>query len=126
MDAYDVTVTRDGRWWMIEIPEIDGLTQARRLADVADMARSYIAVDQDVSPSSFRINLVGVQVADVDASASMNEVARLRSEAAIAEERAGEVMRKTAWRLTEEGVSARDIGYILGVSHQRVSQLVNS
>jgi hypothetical protein len=24
---YDIEVYRDGRWWMIRIPELDGLTQ---------------------------------------------------------------------------------------------------
>jgi hypothetical protein len=26
MHTYDVEVYRDGRWWMIRIPELDGLT----------------------------------------------------------------------------------------------------
>ncbi len=48
MNAYDVTVTRDGSWWMVEIPALDGLTQARRLSEVTEMSRSYVAVTLDV------------------------------------------------------------------------------
>lgn len=29
MHTYEVEVNRDGRWYMIHIPELDGLTQAR-------------------------------------------------------------------------------------------------
>jgi hypothetical protein len=29
MPSYDIEVTRDGRWWAIHIPAINGLTQAR-------------------------------------------------------------------------------------------------
>jgi len=33
--AYAVNVTRDGEWWMMAVPAIDGLTQARRLSDAS-------------------------------------------------------------------------------------------
>jgi hypothetical protein len=45
--VYDVEVTREGRWWMIRIPELDGLTQARWPGEIRRMARSYIAVSTD-------------------------------------------------------------------------------
>lgn len=28
MPTYDIEITRDGSWWMIHIPAVDGLTQA--------------------------------------------------------------------------------------------------
>jgi hypothetical protein len=42
--CFDIEVTRDGNWWMIRIPEIAGLTQARRRGEVELMARECIAV----------------------------------------------------------------------------------
>ena len=33
--TYDVVVTREDRWWMIAVPAIDGLTQARRVTETA-------------------------------------------------------------------------------------------
>ena len=27
MQTYEIEIYRDGRWWMIRIPELDGLTQ---------------------------------------------------------------------------------------------------
>ena len=29
VNEYKIEVTRDGRWWMIHIPDVGGLTQAR-------------------------------------------------------------------------------------------------
>ena len=34
MTNYQVDVTRDGKWWMVSIPQLDGLTQARRVGEV--------------------------------------------------------------------------------------------
>lgn len=47
MPTYDIEVTRDGRWWMIRIPALDGLTQAEFPGEIEDMARDYIAVTTD-------------------------------------------------------------------------------
>jgi hypothetical protein len=44
MHTYEIDVYLDGRWWMIRIPEIDELTQARWPGEIDDMARSLIAV----------------------------------------------------------------------------------
>jgi hypothetical protein len=42
--CFDIAITRDGGWWMIHIPEIDGMTRAHRRAEVELMARECIAV----------------------------------------------------------------------------------
>ena len=45
---YDVETYRDGPWWMVRIPALDGLTQARSEDEIALMAREYIAVTTNV------------------------------------------------------------------------------
>ncbi len=55
MRVFDVEVTRDGPWWMIAIPELDGLTQARNRAEVETMAREYISLT--VESGDFDIEL---------------------------------------------------------------------
>jgi hypothetical protein len=47
MPCYDIEVTRDGRWWMINIPALNGLTQARFRGEIESMARDHIAVSTD-------------------------------------------------------------------------------
>jgi hypothetical protein len=44
MSSFDIDVTRDGGWWMVHIPELGGLTQARFPGEVELTAREYIAV----------------------------------------------------------------------------------
>src|ERR1700732_3919750 len=59
MREYDINVTRDGRWWMIAVPEIDGLTQAEDFDEIEVMARSYIAVDTDTPIDEIGVRIVG-------------------------------------------------------------------
>jgi hypothetical protein len=58
MHTYDVEVYRDGRWWMIRIPELDGLTQARWPGEVKSMARSYIAVSTGQPIDNIAVRIV--------------------------------------------------------------------
>ena len=51
MSRFDIHVTRDGGWWMVHIPALDGLTQARFPGEIEDMARDYIAVS-----TTYRLN----------------------------------------------------------------------
>ena len=57
---YDVNVTRDGRWWMIEVPELDLLTQARRVDEITDQAVSLISAWLDVAPSEVEVRIAGL------------------------------------------------------------------
>jgi hypothetical protein len=58
MREYDIEVSRDGRWWMIHIPELDGLTQARHEGEIEEMARDYIAVTTDVPIAEIGVRVV--------------------------------------------------------------------
>lgn len=123
---YDVNVTRDGRWWMVEIPAIDGLTQARRISEVEEMARSLIAIELDIAFSRVELGHISISVPGVgDVSAASAEVSILRSRAAEAETSAAKLTRELASALVKANVPLRDAGSILGVSYQRVGQLVN-
>lgn len=60
MPAFDINITRDGRWWMITVPGLAGralpdgsinlsdTTQARHEAEIDDVARSFIATVLDI------------------------------------------------------------------------------
>lgn len=60
MHTYEIELYRDGRWWMVKIPEIDGLTQARWLGEAESMARSYIAVSTKQPIASVSVRIVKV------------------------------------------------------------------
>jgi predicted RNase H-like HicB family nuclease len=128
MKSYDINVTRDGRWWMVEVPDFDGLTQARRLTEVAEMAREWIALETDVDIAQVEIGVVHVRLrkGDRDLAEVRDQLTRLKQQAEEAEAAVSALMRDTAATLTAAEVPVRDIGEVLGVSHQRVSQLVNN
>jgi hypothetical protein len=126
MKTYDVMVTRDGRWWMIEIAELDGLTQARRLDEVEKMAREYIAVTLDLPMSHVAVSISGIDVDGHDVLESKVLVDELRKRVKEIEEMAAAVTRELATTLTAASVPVRDVGKVLGLSHQRVSQIVRA
>lgn len=39
--TYEVSVTRDGAWWMVAVPALDAVTQARTLGEVDAAAGSW-------------------------------------------------------------------------------------
>lgn len=126
MTTYRVEVTREGKWWMVAIPELDGLTQARRLGETELMAREYIAVTKGVPLDEVAVE-VSLSVGEVtDAGARAAEIRREREQAAELEARALAESKRLAHDLANEQVPVRDIGEILGVTFQRASQLVNS
>lgn len=119
--GYEVRVRRDGRFWLVEIPSLDGMTQARRLDEVDAMAREYIAlVTDDESPVELDVH---VELPD-DVRALVAHVAALREEAERMQRQATAEAVEAAVRLKDDGLTVREVGRALGVSHQRAQQLV--
>jgi hypothetical protein len=54
---YTATVTRDGDWWMINVPAIDGLTQARELDEVTRATRELVAVTLGIPISEAHVEI---------------------------------------------------------------------
>ena len=126
MTNYEAVVTREGRWWMIEIPELDGLTQARRLDEVERAAREYIAVTADVPLSRVAVEISGIQVAGQDLLEAKKLVDDLRRRVKQLDGLVADLTREVASALTDAHIPVRDVSSVLGVSHQRVSQLVQA
>jgi len=132
MTAYSATVSREGKWWMVRVPAIDGLTQARRVSEAALMARELIAVTLDLAPADVEVALtfepigaVGDVGAVGDISAEVSRIAGDRARAAELERRASRDLASLAKTLRAQGIPGRDIGALLGMSHQRAQQLVS-
>lgn len=122
--TYEVHITgREGRWWAVEIPELGGMTQAVRLADVEGEARDYIAVTLDVAPSTVDVRVI---MDDTPHARHVQErsdrIRAARAQVQAIEAETSELVRE----LAKDGVPTRDIATLTGVSFQRVSQLANS
>jgi hypothetical protein len=124
VNTYTAEVTRAGKAWHVLVVEIDRVTQARHVNEIETMARDLISIMEDVPADSFdlevKLSLPGLVQAHLDrADALRKEELRLRAEAA-AESRAA------AKELYDAGIPLRELGSLLGISHQRAQQLVNS
>ena len=129
MYQFKIEVTRDGRWWMVRIPEIDGITQARRLSEVETMAREYIALDRNLPFDEIQIETASVRIEEPafrELLETAREIKSLRAKANELERQASDKAHEYAHWLTTYGVPVRDIAELLDVSPQRVSQLSNS
>jgi predicted RNase H-like HicB family nuclease len=118
--TYIALCQRSGSWWSISVPEIKGLhSQARRLDQVEDMARDAIALMLDVPAESFAVE-VRPELPPVAARAV--EARRAAKDAAQeAEEGTTQAVRE----LLGDGFTVRDIGAMLGLSPQRISQITH-
>jgi predicted RNase H-like HicB family nuclease len=123
--TYQVHVTREGRWWMVHIPELRELTQARRLGEAPRMAQEVIALHTGVAVDEVEVE-VEVQVGDIEAGAIASAARAHRAQAAALERQSVEEARELARALADRDVPVRDIGELLGVSFQRADQLVRS
>ena len=123
--TYAVQVSRDGKWWMIHIPEIDGLTQARRIADVEQAARELVAVTLDVKLSEVAVEIRYQDVAGVPVGDQLNAINEEKAEAARLEEDAAAKTSQLVRALVDQKVPVRDIGAMLGISFQRVHQIAS-
>ena len=126
MKTYRVDVVRDEGWWIMHarIPRTIIYSQAKRVDDVEPMIRDAIAGVLDVDSESFAIELTFVLDSDV-----LDQVARAREvslEAAEVQKRASRESRAAVQALRKEGLTLKEAGYFLGVTPQRVAQLLNS
>ncbi len=84
--TYTVSVTRDGKWWMVAVPELDALTQARRLGDVDTAARELVALETGTALDEVSIDVhVELAAGDGDLTARVADI-RARRDRIEAEE----------------------------------------
>ncbi len=126
MKTYRIDVVRDEGWWIMHarIPRTIIYSQAKRVDDVEPMIRDAIAGVLDVDSESFAIELTFDLDSDV-----LDQVARAREaslEAAEIQERASRESRAAVQALRKEGLTLKEVGFFLGVTPQRVAQLLNS
>jgi len=122
--TYTATAVREGRWWDIQVPEVGGHTQARRLSDIETMARELIAVTLDLPLSAVAVAVTITKVGSVEnVSERAAAIKNARRQAAELEQWQLVQAAKLAHELIDAAVPLRDIGTILDVSFQRVHQL---
>jgi hypothetical protein len=122
-----VKVTREGKWWIGEVEGVHGAaTEATRLADLEIEVRDLLGGLLDMDDDTFELTWDMSAVLGPEGQAMWEKYLTERAE--LAEYRARfEADRAATVRLLHDaGVSVRDSAALVELSHQRVSQLLNS
>lgn len=114
---------RDGRWSveLEEEPRVHtwGKTVDQALARMREAAALWFQTDENA------IELIPHPVLPKTAGRTVEQARQAREEAKNADRLAIEQTRKAVIALTDRGISMRDAAAILGISHQRVHQLLS-
>ncbi len=118
MASYTAEVRKGSSYWIVKVPEIRQTTQARSIDELNVMTRDLIRITvEDDDPSITYC---------YDLPSEVAEAVELKRQAAELEARAMATQGVAVKKLHELGVSLRDIGRLLGISHQRAHQLVKA
>lgn len=121
--SYTATATKTGKYWHIEVPKVESVTQARSLDEADEMARDLISILTEEAPDSFEIELqVNLPQEAADARQKAEE---LRQKAVRDNADAAVYSRRSVAVLRTEGYSQKDIAATLGISRQRAAQLIS-
>jgi DNA-directed RNA polymerase specialized sigma subunit len=118
----EVRAEREGRLWVLHLSD-GGVTQARSLGEIEAMVIDYASVTLQAEAAA-----VHVTVTNIDPGNGLKEeiaaARKAQAEAARAQESAANRVRSIARALKNDGLSGMEIATVLGVSKQRVSQLI--
>ncbi|MFP3467121.1 hypothetical protein [Leifsonia sp. SIMBA_070] len=122
--TFDAVASREGRWWLVRVPELHAVTQARSIREIAIMARDLVAALLDVEVEEVTVHVTYELPETVATTWAQAEA--LRAQADEAAERAA-ALRRAAVRtlLADEHMSQAEAGAVLGLSKQRVQQLAS-
>jgi hypothetical protein len=123
MTTYHVTAQWRGRRWDLRCDELPTVfSEVARLDRAAEEVREAIAFVADVDEASFDVVVRPALPEAYQTEAAAAEEARAL--AARANSDAAAHARAAARALADEGLTMREIGAVIGVSHQRVAQLL--
>jgi hypothetical protein len=121
MRTHSATATHEGRWWVVDVPGV-GVTQGRTAREAERMAADLVAVMLDVPVEEVSITVDFRLVGELAEEVRSTKQAQIEAEAAQRE--AADRSRKVVRRVLAAGLSKQDAARVLGISAQRVSQLI--
>ncbi|GMQ86704.1 MAG: hypothetical protein BMS9Abin07_2295 [Acidimicrobiia bacterium] len=126
--TYHAVATRSGDWWAIEVvsglpTDMLGVSQARRLGEVPEIARSLIAELLEVEPARIDVTLGLVLTPELQDAVDRFHYAAVVEAAARTE--AAKARSRAAAALLAAKLTMREAAEVLGISHQRIKQLVD-
>lgn len=120
--SYHADVRRSGKYWAIYVREVDRWTQARHLRELDILTEDLIELMTGAKAGTFRVEY-DIELPET-VRGHLARAEQLRSESAQAQAEAAAAVRAAARELHQGGLPLRDVGHLLGISHQRAHQLV--
>lgn len=109
--------------WLVHIGEVAGChTYGRTLAQARERIREALGLFVDDAESAEIVD--HIEIAKT-VKATIARARRARDEATKAQEAASKAMREAIARLRGAGLTVRDVGDLLGLSHQRVAKIAS-
>lgn len=121
--VYEATAAREGGWWVIHVPALDVSGQARKLAKVEEAAQEIVALALDAEVADVEVAVRTVADDAVMAALSQADALAEQGQALVA--KAARLRADTVRDYVKsEALTVREAGTLLGMSPQRVQQLV--
>jgi hypothetical protein len=130
--TYELRVWQEGGWWLARVvgasddadpSPLNALTQARSLAKIGQMGSDLVATILDADLDAFEVDI------DCDLPGGTGDLVGHAKSARIWLDSAQQLWQERATvaarTLADQGYSLRDIAVLLGLSHQRVDQLLD-
>jgi hypothetical protein len=116
---------KDGRWWVVQCDQHPGaISQVARLDQAQEHQREAVAFVAGVSQEVIAVTVR--TVLDPAITIELEQADRLRRQAESAAGLSAQRRRHAALAMKAAGLTVRDIGTVLRVSHQRAHQLVSN
>lgn len=115
------TAARDGRGWLVSIPEVDASAPASNVRDMRRVAAEAAALALGTATDDVDVDVV-VQITD-EAEALWREAAHVDAEARERAQHAAALRRRAVRAAREDGYTLDAVGAAFSISHQRVQQL---
>jgi hypothetical protein len=125
MQQFTSTARKDGRWWVVQCDQHPGaISQVARLDQAQEHQREAIAFVAGLPQE--KVSVTVRAALDPAITLQLEEADRLRLESESAAKLSAEGRRHAALAMKAAGLTVRDIGTVLHVSHQRAHQLVSN
>ena len=116
---------KDGRWWVVQCEQHPGaISQVARLDQAQEHQREAIAFVANLPQETIVVTVRAVL--DPAITLEIQAADKLREEAESAAGLSATRRRHAALAMKAAGLTVRDIGTVLHVSHQRAHQLLNT
>lgn len=124
MSRYTVPCEWDGHNWVATVDAVPGaVTQAKRLELIPGRVVEVVKLMTGETVAASDLHVVRRFAGPIGDEA--DEIAQLRADLDKLQHDLGQRQPRIIRRLRAEGLTVRDIGQVVGLSHQRVQQILN-